>query len=751
MIGLIVFVFGCVPTACANRVPPVVVVATDGSGDYNCDGISDQEEINQALDFVATHPEYTTVHLKGPNTFWIDEPIFISADTILEGDTDAVIKLIDNAGWWTRFKPLIGQKGLTYTLALGDPDTTTGNITIRGFEIDGNRHHQAEPSGNSFYNLIRLQNCYNISIHDMYLHDSLADIIQTGYDLYGFDINSQFYNNRIHASGHDGLYLGNVTNFRIHDNIITDSRTDAGVRMQYCNHFKVYNNIIGNDPDRQFSGGIGVTIQADGDTPLDDAEVYGNYIFGKGYYHGIWLWHIRGGGELNTHRNVHIHHNVISSSRQAGIGIYGFNNTLIENNVMELNGEGGVVFYQGDPVNNVSGFVTTVRNNIIINNGTYGIDNQVPSAHTFISQYNCIAGNSLGDYHNASSTTDIHADPLFAHDNAYYYDNYANITYHILAPRFRIAEETGDFRSDLGTRKAWAYYHLRSEGGRWDGTQWVLDNVTSPCIDSGDPTADASGEPCPGGERINIGAFGNTATASKAPQQRLVHLGWDLNTDPGWLTQGQWAWGQPTGQGGGEGGSPDPTGGATGTHVYGVNLDGDYSVDTAGDFSLTAGPFDLSNFTDATLHFQRWLNSDTVPAVADSVEVSLDGTNWQSIWSNGEPEYYSQTVYCLDPAWTRCVYGLGTIADRQPRVYLRWRYQVQVPGAVPGSGWNIDDVEIRGRRSADINSDGVVNSQDFIAFLQAWSAHQPLADWNDDSDINTVDFILFLNDWVTGC
>jgi hypothetical protein len=59
-------------------------------------------------------------------------------------------------------------------------------------------------------------------------------------------------------------------------------------------------------------------------------------------------------------------------------------------------------------------------------------------------------------------------------------------------------------------------YHLRSMGGRWTGTGWVLDAVHSPCIDAGDPASDYSQEPADNGGRVNMGAFGNTAEASKA-------------------------------------------------------------------------------------------------------------------------------------------------------------------------------------------------------------------------------------------
>jgi hypothetical protein len=59
-------------------------------------------------------------------------------------------------------------------------------------------------------------------------------------------------------------------------------------------------------------------------------------------------------------------------------------------------------------------------------------------------------------------------------------------------------------------------FHLRSERGRyWPRYDvWVLDKVTSPCINAGDPQSDYSKEPKPNGGRINLGAYGGTAYAS---------------------------------------------------------------------------------------------------------------------------------------------------------------------------------------------------------------------------------------------
>jgi parallel beta-helix repeat protein/predicted outer membrane repeat protein len=61
-------------------------------------------------------------------------------------------------------------------------------------------------------------------------------------------------------------------------------------------------------------------------------------------------------------------------------------------------------------------------------------------------------------------------------------------------------------------------YHLMSQAGRWDpnAQSWVKDNVTSPCIDAGDPMSPIGLEPFPNGGIINMGAYGGTAEASKS-------------------------------------------------------------------------------------------------------------------------------------------------------------------------------------------------------------------------------------------
>jgi len=80
-------------------------------------------------------------------------------------------------------------------------------------------------------------------------------------------------------------------------------------------------------------------------------------------------------------------------------------------------------------------------------------------------------------------------------------------------------------------------YHLQSEAGRWDpnSESWVIDSVTSPCIDAGNPGVPLGEEPLTVpddpenlwgmNKRINMGAYGGTAEASMGPH------GWALLGD----------------------------------------------------------------------------------------------------------------------------------------------------------------------------------------------------------------------------
>jgi hypothetical protein len=79
-------------------------------------------------------------------------------------------------------------------------------------------------------------------------------------------------------------------------------------------------------------------------------------------------------------------------------------------------------------------------------------------------------------------------------------------------------------------------YHLKSQAGRWNANEgeWTKDDVTSLCIDAGDPANPIGLEPFPNGGIINIGVYGGTAEASKSyfgkPPCETIMAG-DINGD----------------------------------------------------------------------------------------------------------------------------------------------------------------------------------------------------------------------------
>ena len=475
--------------------PSVLYVTGDGSGDYNCDGTHDQVEINHALDRVASDPKYTTVYLKGPHTYWIDEPILISSHCILKGDGNARVQVIDNTDWPVN-KPLIAQKGAEYWAGgihagnLGDQiygkdgDLLT-DVEIAGFELTAG--NQSADTGSWYYILMLFHLVDNISIHDMNLHDSYGDFIRMMGNSWEVSNNIIVYNNVMSSSGHEGLYFAGISHVEAYDNKILHTRTNDGIRFEECRKVSIHDNIIGNSLTSTSSGYAGILL-ANGSIPLGTAEIYNNFIYGKA---GSIV--LESGPTKNLQNGVHIHHNRIFQTfdntagkvdyLNGGIHIHGADNTLIEFNTIEGSQKDGIVFEIGHGTE--TGYQTFVKNNIIANCDNYGINN-LSASHTFVIEHNDLYNCTNGHYNQSSSTTDLHADPLF---------------------------KQGVSTNDPGL----VDLHLQSEAGRWNGTQWITDTVTSPCIDAGISTSDFADEPVPNGGRVNIGAYGNTNQASRTP------------------------------------------------------------------------------------------------------------------------------------------------------------------------------------------------------------------------------------------
>ena len=221
-----------------------------------------------------------------------------------------------------------------------------------------------------------------------------------------------------------------------------------------------------------------------------------------------------------------------------------------------------------------------------------------------------------------------------------------------------------------------------------------------------------------------------------------------LDSDPNWDMTGEWSFGTPTGQGGGSFGNADPSSAATGQYVCGINLNGDYLDEVGSQMTLTTHAIDCSMLMDTELKFQRWLNTDYQPYVTAYVQVSNNGSTWETLWDNGVGEI-------ADSSWSEQSFDISDFADEQPMVYVRWTHQVTQDFSYAYSGWNIDDVEIWGVNLddtgdcyGDVNSDGIIGVSDILSVFDNWGACSGCdSDVTGDGNVNVSDILAIIGAW----
>jgi len=380
-----------------------------------CKSRCSSESINKALLKISNSKEYNTLYLRGEGECIIKESITIPSNIKLLGDELVTIKLKDNLNW-EKYKPIIGQLGVDKWTPFGDKNQTVENIEIGGFKIDVGA--QKRPNGRGYFPIIFLYNPSNVKIHNLTLINSKWDTIRLSSFPIRRAINSEIYSNKILNSGHEGVAIINSTDFKIYNNEILNTRTNCGIRVKSCNRFTIYKNIIGNSLEKKPSGYAGVLIE-NRDSTIDEANISENLIYGKNI--GIVL----DGADKNLTRQksgVYIYKNIIyrpkhlligKRSFSGGIRINDFNNTLIEENIIEKSDFDGVI-YRGKIDNNLT-YQTTLKRNIIIDNRRYGVNNSPKSknSHRFILEENILYGNR-SNYLNTSSKSDIYKKPLFS-------------------------------------------------------------------------------------------------------------------------------------------------------------------------------------------------------------------------------------------------------------------------------------------------------------------------------------------------
>lgn len=226
--------------------------------------------------------------------------------------------------------------------------------------------------------------------------------------------------------------------------------------------------------------------------------------------------------------------------------------------------------------------------------------------------------------------------------------------------------------------------------------------------------------------------------------QFLTFFQQNLDGNPGWTGQGLWAWGRPTGRGGLEAGSPDPTSGHTNNFVYGYNLDGDYT-DNMSENNLTSTAINCSGQSGAHLTFWRWLGVEQPAWDHAYVRVSNNGVNWTTVWQN-ETEV-------ADSAWVFQDLDISAVADNQPTVYLRWTMGT-TDSSLTYCGWNIDDIGLYSTlcngMMGDYNGDNRVAQDDFNQLGACFSGPDvnpaggcSIFKFDADADVDLRDFAEF--------
>ena len=475
---------------------PSVLAADSGCNDGNyslpnttylspSSGSNNQDQINAAI---ASAPSGGSVFLK-KGTYIVNGSIKLKSNVILEGDSDAIIKLKDHAGLKRKDSIMVG--------------ISTQNVEIKCFQIDGNYNFSSgnysaaakscfedlvwdSPDskyaacesrtadryhGRGYYTLVDINNGTNISLHNMTMQDGCND---------GMRVTStagvRFYNNYVNAMGHEGLYANISHGIEAYGNKIA-VRSSDGVRGDDCYDYSIHDNEMYSYDGKDSS--FGVQIDSKRNLPVYNIQIFRN-VFHDIWWGGVWL--SRGNIPMHDGRYaIEIHHNLFVGngySRNSGTGINGAIRSdisaasIIFNNTFDGNYGYGIY----DPTGRAritSNIITGTKSS---KNGTGG---GVGVGGGGEMSYNIFYGN--GRDYTKSGTANYTANPLYF--------------------------------------KSGADYHLMSKAGRWDPalSQWVADSQNSPAIDAG--TMDSvygeyKNEPENNGDRLNAGVYGNTSQAS---------------------------------------------------------------------------------------------------------------------------------------------------------------------------------------------------------------------------------------------
>ena len=171
----------------------------------------------------------------------------------------------------------------------------------------------------------------------------------------------------------------------------------------------------------------------------------------------------------------------------------------------------------------------------------------------------------------------------------------------------------------------------------------------------------------------------------------------NFSTNTGWTLGTNWQIGATSVSPAGTGNSdPALDHSATADNgVLGAKLGGNIGAPDGlhGFYYATSPIYNLTNASNVSVSFFRWLNSDYDPYMTSQVE-AFDGAAWNVIYTNC---CIDENGYVSDNSWKQYTYNVSTYADHNAAFQLRYSYDVTSSGVYSISGWNVDDLAVSGK------------------------------------------------------
>lgn len=358
-----------------------IVVATDGSGDYNCDGTDDQTELNEAINNLPAGGGIVRVK-KG--TYLLTGVVEISKNNVIfEGEgPGTIIRAANNSNLSDVFR--IGNGGVT----------GYSNICVRDLMIDGNGANQSAGNASPLviwgaagakHTRLCIENCY--------LTGSRLDCMK----LIAVE-DGVIKNNFIYSNTGTGIGLFSSSQYNtIFGNVLASNT--YGLYDNACNYNTISGNVVRNNTYGIYVAS-GWRENISGNTFFTSTN-YGVYLVGaqrvtvtgNNFYGDSWSI-VVGNSSSITKYNV-ITGNVIAYPSTIGIALYYGSGTTIHNVVSGNHifgpGQHGIYVYAssfntivGNAIDGASRNANNSYNSIHLsdNGGTY-------STYNVISSNNC--------------------------------------------------------------------------------------------------------------------------------------------------------------------------------------------------------------------------------------------------------------------------------------------------------------------------------------------------------------------------